>query len=532
MQLSLVPIAAAGAFAGVATVIALAGDVPRDVLEVDGTLDFPLGYRNATAAFFAIALFPALGLAANRDLDWRLRGVAFATATLCMDFVLLCQSRGSIAALAVAVAVYVLMSPDRLRTLSWLALATLPALPVLPAASDLFSASEHGIAGVVPEMHAAGLACALTSLGALVLGTAVARFERHLPGLRSAGAGSNRTVARGVALVAVLGLIGFIATVGNPIDWAGERLDEFRAGGSPDVSGPVGRFTFNAGSNRKELWRVALDDFAEDPLFGEGSGGFEYSWLRKRSVAAVDARDAHSVELELLSELGAPGLLLLVTALGGTTVAILRARRLGPSAGALSAVALAVGAYWLLHTSVDWFWPYPAVTAPVIALLGSACAPGVLALRPRPLRRARRLALVGLAVLALSMVPPFLSERYVNDAYAGWRTDLARAYDDLDRAQELNRLSVVPILAEGAIAREAGDRARALAAFREAAEKRPQEWATHYLLADLERSEDPAMARNEIRVALELDPLGARIRSLAERLGLDPDAEAAAATRD
>ena len=37
-------------------------------------------------------------------------------------------------------------------------------------------------------------------------------------------------------------------------------------------------------------------------------------------------------------------------------------------------------------------------------------------------------------MLALSAVPPFLSERYVNDAYAGWREDLARAYDDLDQA--------------------------------------------------------------------------------------------------
>ena len=34
---------------------------PLDFLERDGTLDYPLGYRNANAAFFAIALFPALG---------------------------------------------------------------------------------------------------------------------------------------------------------------------------------------------------------------------------------------------------------------------------------------------------------------------------------------------------------------------------------------------------------------------------------------------------------------------------------------
>ena len=35
-----------------------------------------------------------------------------------------------------------------------------------------------------------------------------------------------------------------------------------------------------------------------------------------------------------------------------------------------------------MHASLDWFWPYPALTAPVFALLGSACAPAIRARRP------------------------------------------------------------------------------------------------------------------------------------------------------
>ena len=84
MKLSLVPLAFAGAVAGLLSAAYLAlGSDPRDLLEVDGTLDFPIGYRNAEAAFFAIALFPAVGLAADRDLDWRVRAAGLATATLC-----------------------------------------------------------------------------------------------------------------------------------------------------------------------------------------------------------------------------------------------------------------------------------------------------------------------------------------------------------------------------------------------------------------------------------------------------------------
>ncbi|MEO8093122.1 MAG: hypothetical protein ABI726_10490, partial [bacterium] len=63
------------------------------------------------------------------------------------------------------------------------------------------------------------------------------------------------------------------------------------------------------------------------------------------------------------------------------------------------------------------------------------------------------------------MVPPYLSERYVNQALDGWRADLERAFDDLGRAGSLNPLSEEPLLTEGAIARAAGDRAHAIEAF-------------------------------------------------------------------
>jgi hypothetical protein len=174
---------------------------------------------------------------------------------------------------------------------------------------------------------------------------------------------------------------------------------------------------------------------------------------------------------------------------------------------------------------VDWFWPYPAVTAPVIALLGSACAPAVRRSREPGVGRGRgwRLGVIAaLAVLAVTTVPPFLSARYVDDAYAEWRDDLQRAYDDLDRAQSLNRLNDLPLLAEASIANAAGDRDRALAALLGAEDLRPEEWATHYLLAELSAPDDPARAREQIRIALQLNPLDRTIAALADELGVRP----------
>jgi hypothetical protein len=522
MHLALVPLATAAAFAGVATVVTLLfGDHPNRYLEADGTLDFPLGYRNANAAFFLIALWPAVGLAADRSLDWRFRAGAAAVATLCVDLALLSQSRGSIPAIGAALVVYLALAPSRGRALLWLLLTTGFALGVLPAASELLSldGEERSATALLSDLRGAGRAVAITTVLAGLLGAVAARLEPRASAFISrAGIDWNRAIARSAALLAAGGAIAFVVAVGNPADWVSQRVDEFNTGGDVELSDKSSRFSLSASSDRKDLWRVALDAVGDDPLLGEGGGGYGYRYTRDRDVETQYARDAHSVELEVASELGLPGALLLTGALGGMLVGALRARRLGPSAAALSATALAAGAYWLVHASLDWFWPYAALCAPVIALLGSACAPAILA--PSDSFPDRRRLLLGavVVVLALSVIPPWLADRYVNAAYSEWRDNPAAAYRDLDRAQTLNPLSDAPLLGEGAIARELGDAERATAAFREAADERPEEWASHYFLALLYERRNPELAREEFAITRELNPLGARLDGLERRL--------------
>jgi hypothetical protein len=520
MELAMIPLAAGAGFAGVATIVALVGaSNPTDLLEVDGTLDYPIGYRNANAAFFAIALFPAIGLATNGRVDWRARALALGVATLCIELFALSQSRASLPAILIALLIYALAAPVRLRAICWLALAVLPALAIAPALLELYSAAnDEGVRSAADELRAAGWMAAFSAAAAVVLGGLAARYEGRIPLLSGRGTAANRAVGWALAGVVAAGAVGFVAAVGDPVEWLDERAEEFRSAGSPDLGEEASRFTFNAGSDRYDFWRVALDRTAADPLFGDGAGGYQYAYTREREVVDQYARDAHSVELELLAELGVPGLALFATAAVAAVLAMRRARRLGPSASALVAVALAAGAYWIMHASVDWFWPYPAVTAPVLALVGAACAPTVLAIGAPRRRVWRRWLIAAVAVLAVSAVPPWLSERYVNDAYEDWGSDIDRAYDDLDAARALNPLSDAPLLAEASIARASGDTGRAIASFREVVAKRPEEWASHYLLAKHYARDDPRLARNEALVALELNPLDPRTRALARRL--------------
>ena len=61
--------------------------------------------------------------------------------------------------------------------------------------------------------------------------------------------------------------------------------------------------------DRPSYWRVALEDAGMHPLLGSGAGSFDDVWLTHRPIA-VNVRDAHSLYLEVLAELGPVGLAL------------------------------------------------------------------------------------------------------------------------------------------------------------------------------------------------------------------------------
>ncbi len=523
IHLALAPLAIAGAFAGIFTVVGmLTTDTVGRYLETDATLEFPLGYRNATAAFFAIALWPALGLAARAATAWPVRAAALATATLCIDLAMLSQSRASLLGGAAALAVYLLFAQDRARRLGWLVLAALPALLIIPSLVDLFHAgtSDAPLRAALDELHAAGRAVALTTLLSLAIGVAASLLGKRVPASPRRVEIANRATVVGLVVCVIGGSITFAAVVGSPIDWIDKRVSQVSSGRDIDVSGQSTRFSsLNAATRRPAIWRVALLDARDDPLLGEGGGGFRYSYLRQRHRnAPLAVQDAHSVELENLSELGFPGLLLFAAAVGAAAVGAIRARRLGPEPAWLSIVAITAAVYWLAHSSVDWFWPYPAITAPVFALLGSACAPSLRTAGDSPAGRGRLWLTAGAVVLAISAVPPYLSERYVNDAYDEWRSDPSGAYDDLDRAHALNPLSADPLLAEGAIARANGDRGRAIDAFHQAIDIRPEEWASYYNLARLYARRSPRLAREQLAIAKQKNPFDPQIPALRRRL--------------
>jgi O-antigen ligase len=155
------------------------------------------------------------------------------------------------------------------------------------------------------------------------------------------------------------------------------------------TSNPGGLAANLAGDNRPHYWHVAWRQYQSNPLLGSGAGTFDEYWLRSQPTSF--ARDAHSLYLETLAELGPVGLVLLLATLGLPLLALRRRR--DPLAVA------AAGGYvtFLVHAGIDWDWELPAVT-----LAGLFCGAALLiAARPQEAEEITLRSRVGLLALAL-----------------------------------------------------------------------------------------------------------------------------------
>ena len=106
---------------------------------VKGRFSAPAGYPNAACALYALAFWPLAYVAGRREVPALLRGALLAGATALAELALLPQSRGSLFAVPVAIAVYLLVVPGRLRAAA--ALTTVAVTVLWHAAPCLISSS-------------------------------------------------------------------------------------------------------------------------------------------------------------------------------------------------------------------------------------------------------------------------------------------------------------------------------------------------------------------------------------------------------
>ena len=259
---------------------------------VDGRMVGPTGYPNASAALMAIGILPALVLGSRRELAVPLRATLLAAAGALSGTLVLTQSRGGLAALAIALAVALLLSPGRLRLLIPIGLVALAIGPALGSLLDVRSAAVEGgdVAAALRDATGALLTSTVLLAAAAAAYAAIdSRAEISARTVRRATV-AVASAACGAILVAVVALAISGPDLGG---WASDRVEDFKTPDYARLESQPNRFTGELGSNRYDYWRVAARTFERHPLGGEGAGAFVVPWFRHRSINE-SVTDAHS----------------------------------------------------------------------------------------------------------------------------------------------------------------------------------------------------------------------------------------------
>lgn len=518
-----------GALAGAATLLSayalLAKVFPGSLGHgnVIGRLTAPFDYWNAVGLIAASGLAPCVWAGSRRGVAPGLRALCVPAVSILITAIVLSYSRSALLAAAIALALWFVLTPGRLRGAFVLALGgsgaailTLWALRTHPLTQDAASLASRSSAG-----HSFGLVLALVLAVMLASGLAGA-FAMDRSALHP---GTRRAI--GTALIVAVSLVpfgGLAALVASKRGLTGEVSHLWdSATNSTQVTGDVPGRLVELANTRPRYWAEAIRVGEHNLLGGAGAGGFGTARSRYTSDPWL-AGHAHSYIVETFADFGLLGLLLNAALLAAWALASVRTLRGGARDAAptertgmyaLLCVVVAFG----VSSAVDWTWFVPGTA--VVALLGAGWLAGRGALSaPVTVRRgaaellSRPAAVGGLAALALAglllgwgLWQPLRSAAADSAAVAAIaKGNIGAAITDARVAAARDPLSVEPHWELSAIFSAVGNPARARAELLEATRLQPENPATWRQLGlyDLQHHQ-PGSALAVLRRALTLD---------------------------
>ena len=422
-----------------------------------------IGYHNAEGVAMAIGVPLALMLGVSAA-PW-VRAAGAGASVVLLSVALLTQSRGTLAAIVLVVAVQtVLVRRFRLAALAGLVASAGVVLFVFLRSVDR-ALLDNAVADDRPlriyVLVAFGLA-ALVSLASFLELRAPSVNPRLVQRL---------TVGAAVAIVLVAaGGVAYALTDGG----LRERLTAEPNSPSQVVGGDTRLSSFSP-TGRVLQWRVALGMVADDPVLGAGGGVFPRRWGIERDNKDAYVLQPHSIQMEVAAEFGGIGLVLLLAFVVFSAWTLVRGLRLDRAVGA---AAIAGFSAFLMIASVDWTFSFPALLVIACVIVGATGGRGPRRV-PGIARSAIQLA-IGLAVVGV-LVGPAVSANALEDGrrYEA-RDDLVRAAERARYARGWGRWDPDVVSFQGLIAERSGHFERAADLYARAAELSQQPWLDTY----------------------------------------------------
>ena len=480
-------------------------------------LSRPVSYWNALGVLTVVGILLGVAFAA-RGRHLASRVLAAASLVVLVPTLYFTYSRGAWIALAIGLVTAIAFDTKRLQLVT-----TIFVIAPAPTAAVLFASKLDGLTrrgSTLAEATHDGHRFVIAVLALGVVGAAFRWAQDYIA--KAVAVGPSTRKVYGWALILALGatLVLFFAHYGTPQAIAQRAWNDFkdtpRASTTPTTTTPTKNLNarlFTLRSNGRTIeWRQAWSDYRAHPVLGSGAGTYEIWYLRHRTID-LKVRDAHSLYIEVLAELGPVGLALVLIALLTPLVAAVRARR-------HPLVAIAAGAYvaFLVHAGVDWDWEMSAVTLTgilcgVALLIAGRAETNVIRLR------FSRYALVGIAfsVALFSVVGLLGNVPASNAGRAIQNRDWSRA-----NAEARKEIRWAPWSADGwrrLGQSEVGSNqlTAAVPDLRKAIRQDPQNWDRWF---DLALATHGQVQRHALERALALNPRSPEVAEFVAGIGL------------
>jgi O-antigen ligase len=476
-------------------------------------LSFPIGYWNGLGVFvgFAYPVWLALALQASR---WWTRILALSPFPIFAAVIYLTSSRGGVITALVGAVVFLAATTRR-----WTAVGAMLAAGAGSAAAIAVLLPRHRLVDGPFRAHEAAVQGHEAFL--LILAISVATGVLYAFGHRVLG-GFSPTPAVGRVVIAAV-LVGLVATAfaSSPA----KRFDTFKELPGATRSGDVGfvrsHLLSGSGSGRWQFWTAALHEWESAPFIGRGAGSYQAWWAEHASFSYF-IRNAHSLYLEVLGELGLIGFLFLCAGLayGGIVAARNVLRRRGEERLVAASLLGIIGAFYV-GAGIEWIWQITAISAIGLTALGLLTGPAGSSGELRavsegmrlPSGRAPRFA-IGAAVLVLGWVVmcaqaiPWLTDVQIKaSAAAVDRNDGASALRHALNAKNLQPWAASPYLQLALVQEQRGDLPAARGWIEDAIDRNPIDWRLWLVAARLEtKAGDIAAARRSLLGAESLNP--------------------------